>query len=142
MKKANTLMKQNQKLFLIYLIGTIVIIFSMFFILKQTAMGKEQKKIEELFAAVDVEEQIYIDQVREELSRHGFYNCGITMTKTATTEGAINYQVLINHRNLKDVELNKKEELINTLKELPNTLEEKILDEESVMYIEFVYEII
>lgn len=141
MRKVNTV-KENQKLIFVYILGTIIIVFSMFFAFKQTAMGKEQRRIEELFAVVDAEEQLYVAQVRSELASQGFSNCGITMTKVATADGSFYYQVQINHRNLKNVEIDTKDIILNSLRELPNGIEEVLLENDSTIEVEFVYEII
>jgi hypothetical protein len=142
MKRTSALVRGNQKLFIIYIIGTIFIFSCMFLILKQTAMGKEQRRIEELFAMVDSEEQVYVDQVRGELAKQGYANCGVTMTKIVNANGEFFYQVQINHRNLKNIEINMKEEIVNSLNTLPNGVQEVLSGVEDEIQVEFVYEII
>lgn len=142
MKKTSVLARGNQKLFIIYIIGTILIIGCMFLILKQTAMGKEQRRIEEIFAMVDSEEQVYVEQMRGELAKQGYANCGVTMTKIATVNGEFIYKVQINHRNLKNMEIKMKEEIVDSLNTLPNGVEEVLSGVDNEIQVEFVYEII
>lgn len=47
-----------------------------------------------------IEEQLFVKEVRNSLEAQGYYNSGITVTKVMDTDGSREYKVLVHHRDM------------------------------------------
>lgn len=56
-------------------------------------------------------EQDFMDGVRERLDDNGFYNAGISLTKTLEVDGTLEYTVSIHHRRIDRMSQYQREQL-------------------------------
>jgi len=140
--KNENIIRNNSRLYIIYVIGTIIFILVMFLSIKQNVMGIEQKKHMDFMLLVDQEELDYVKDIEGELSKYGLINSGVTMTKTIEGEGNFHYNIQIHHRNLNNVSLEEKNAIVYSLKNLSNEIENLLKTEGMAQEVCFLYEII
>ena len=142
MEKTNIIKKIKENLYILYIIGTIIFILITFLAIKQTVMGKELKKRMDQILSVDQEEQKYIKNIKEELSKYGIKNAGVTMTKMVEAEGNFYYNIKIHHKILNEVEEKEREEILYSLKNIPNEIKNILTEHGILKDVYFIYEII
>ncbi len=123
-------------------IGLVVLVILCSLIVKQTAMGKEQRKIQEILAYATSNEEEYKENIQESLELVGCKNSGITLTKTVDTDGHFCYYIQIHHKNLSLLNELEKEALFETLDLHSGDMESILQSEECITDVTFFYQII
>lgn len=88
------------------------------FCVTTTVRGREAGyRVEKHYLAV--KEQEYREQVREILEKDGYYNCGITMSKTYEPKGILHYEVKLHHRKFSHFQQKEEKNLLRKLQSIP-----------------------
>lgn len=98
-----------------FILVTILLTMIAAFFVTGTVKGQNNGDNNEKDAYYDQVEREYLILLKEELKEEGFSNCGITMTKVIFEDGNREYTVLINHKSIKKLSSNEKQELISSL---------------------------
>lgn len=107
-----------------FLLLTITLVLCITFFTAGTvkSISKENAKLEEAY--YQELEKNYLSEMKAYLNGRGFYNSGITMTRTDTQEGRREYRILIHNSRLERLSGAEKEEMKEDLKAIYSGMEE------------------
>lgn len=115
-----------------YLIIRMVILLCLILITCSiTVKSQEKKNNQKLNEYYNNVEEEYELELRELLKKEGYSNSGITITCILNEEQSREYQVMIHHRRITQLNLLKKEQLIRKIETIP-------FIEEASIYHEFL----
>lgn len=134
--------RNYSKVYMIYVMGTIVFILAMFLLVKKNVVGREQSIQMDRMISVDVMEQEYIEEVENELSGFGFINSGVTMTKMMEGTEKFYYHIQIHHKDLDKVSFEERNGILYSLKNLSKDIKNRLKIEGIIEEVYFTYEII
>lgn len=107
-----------------YLFATIVLVLFIAFCAAETAKSISMEDNEVKEAYYQELEQNYLAQVKAYLNEQGYFNSGVTMTRTETGEGVREYSVLIHNSRISRLSEAERESLREGLEGVFSELEE------------------
>lgn len=101
-----------------------IVVFTILFVLglgmfvSGTALSQEEKQVMADEAGLRELEKEYVSEIRTYLTNQGFKNSGVTLTWTMEEDGSRSYEVLLNHKGIRELDMRKQEALLLEIQEL------------------------
>jgi len=96
-----------------------LMVIGIFLFSSLTVMGQESKKLHVCNEYYHELKEEYVQNVRDELEKKGYRNCGVTVCETLEADGDRTYTVTIHHKRIDKMDSREQMELLQELGQLP-----------------------